>query len=160
MRRLLVVAAAFAAVLALAACGGGKSGASGSHDDPFSKAYAPLNTQVLNAGKAMAAVLGVTGEGADPALAKQFGLLAGQLGTIDVKLRKLKPPADLKPDLDDLTAGLADVRLTVERIGKAERKGNAAAVKAAAAPLAEQAKVVDDAQNKLAEATGTDKGKS
>jgi methionyl-tRNA synthetase len=137
--------------LALTGCGE-------SEKEKYVDDYKPLNERLLKVGESLGAGLGNASDRTNAQLAEQFKGFASDLEDVNKDIEALDPPAELEGDSKTLTERVDVVVKDAEAISKAAQKGDAKAAAAATMDLAEHSNRVNQAQNKLARATGAKVG--
>jgi hypothetical protein len=138
--------------IAIAACGGDDK------KDSFADAYNPLNADLLAFSQKLAKATEDASRKSDAELATEYDGLGGDLRAINERLKQLDPPDDLKDELDGMTRDLDSTAGDLEDIGAAAKRDDKSAAEAATRELLKDSAKVNQNQNKLAEATGSDKG--
>jgi len=145
-----------AIAIGIAGCGGGGD----DETDSFSDAYKPVNADLL----AFSTDLSRTAQGAsgksDAQLAREYDGLATDLEAINRRVENLDPPQDLKDELDAMTRDLDSTVGAIEDIAAAARRNDARAAREATRALLVASAKVNQNQNKLADATGAERGSS
>jgi hypothetical protein len=157
MRKLLIACGTVLAALALAACGGDDGP---SKSEEFAEDYKPLNAKLLATGKKLNSALQSANEKTNAQLATQFNTLSRDTGDIGEQIAELDPPEESKDDVEDLTESIATVSATLEKISDAAGANDPKAANTETKRLLTQSLVLNTAQNKVAAATGADKGSS
>jgi hypothetical protein len=153
MRGKLAVGAV-ALAMAVAGCGGGGD----DEKDSFSDAYKPLNADLLAFSTELSTAAQEASSKSDAQLASAYDGLAADLDAINDRLRKLDPPEDLKDELGGMTRDLDSTVGNLDDIATAARRHDERAARTATRELLIASARVNQNQNKLAEATGADKG--
>jgi hypothetical protein len=156
MRKLLIASGTVLIAVALAACGGGDSGASKS--DQFATDYKPLNAKLLATGQLLNTTIKEAPRTKNAELATDFTALARRLREVGDGLRRLDPPADARGDLDELTTKTDAVRVAFSEVAAAAAKNDRKAANAATAAMLRELALLNNAQNKVAADTGAARG--
>ena len=141
------------APLAAAGCG---------QDDKekFVEDYKPLNDRLLKIGDDLGEGLRSAGNKSNKRLAEQFAGFALRLQAVNKEIRDLDTPDDLKDERVELSARIADLVKSLQDISGAAGTNNVDAAATAMVDLGTTSEALNEAQNKLARATGAKIGKS
>ena len=150
-RWLTGVAALAASALVGAGCGE-------SEKDEFIDAYNPLNERLLKIGRSVGGAPLEAGTESNAKLAQRFNRYADDLDKVNRDLAALDTPADLKDESKALTRAIGVVIVDLENVATAAREADQRRAAAATLSLTDHSNAVNQAQNRLAKATGADVG--
>jgi hypothetical protein len=143
----LILPALLTAAL-LAGCGGG------SDDDSFKKDYKSVNDQLLRLGSSVGQALQNAPQTSDAMLAGEFSGFATQLDDVRRRVDALKPPSDLKPQVDALSTAVAALSKDLRDIGHAANVHDTTKAREATQALISDSRAARDARRALARKTG------
>jgi hypothetical protein len=149
--RLILLVSLTAALLA--GCGGG-SGDKGA----FKKDYTAVNDQLLRIGDTVGQALQNAPKTTDAMLAGEFSGFATQLDDVRRRVDALKPPADLRPQVDALSTAVAALSKDLRDIGHAANVHDTTKAREATQALIGDSRTARDARRALARKTGAKVG--
>jgi hypothetical protein len=139
------------AAIALAGCGK-------SEEEKYADDFKPVNDRLLKVGERIGTRLGDASKQTNARLARQFGGFASDLEKVNGEIAALDPPKDLRDESRTLTERIEVVVKDLEDISEAARSGDPKAAKRAALSFGRHSPPLNQAQNRLARATGADPG--
>lgn len=155
LRRTFIVVLSVALV-AVSGCGSDSS--SSSSKDDFNKEYKALNAEILAIGNELGTAIQTAKGKSDVVLAKTFESLTTRLDQVKTKLSDLKPPDDVKSDVEALDKALATVSTDLHKLTDAAKGHDPAGAKAAVQKLVTDSPPLRDARRALAQKTGATAG--
>ena len=139
------------AALALAGCGQ-------SQKEKYADDFKPLNDRLLLVGEQIGNGLGGAGDQTNAKLASQFAGFASDLEKVNDDIADLDPPKELRDESRALTQRTRTVVRDLRAISQAARAGDRKATTRATLAFGRNAQRLNQAQNRLARATGADAG--
>jgi outer membrane murein-binding lipoprotein Lpp len=124
----------------------------------FSKEFKPVSSQLVALGTSVGQSLQNASRSTDQALASEFLGFVRRLQAIKVRVDKLDPPSDLKPQVRALSAALSRLTVDLGGIAAAASAHNRQAARAAVAALVRDSPAAGDARRALARKTGAAAG--
>jgi outer membrane murein-binding lipoprotein Lpp len=153
MRSIRLIIPALLTVALLAGCGGGSD-----DEATFKKDFKAVNDQLLELGQTVGRALQSAPGTTDQQLAGEFSGFAGQLDDVKRDLDALKPPDDLKPQVETLSTAVAALSKDLNDIAHAATVHDTAKAREATKALLVDSKAARDARRALAEKTGAKVG--
>lgn len=138
-------------VIALAGCGQ-------SQEDEYADDFKPLNDRLLRVGERIDTGLGSAGDQTNAKLARQFAGFASDLENVNEDIADLDPPKELQDESNALTERTDVVVKDLKDISEGARSGDRMATTRATLAFGRHAQRLNQAQNRLAKATGADAG--
>lgn len=145
------VLAFLVAAIVLAGCGK-------SQEEKYADDFKPVNDRLLKLGERIGTRLGDASKQTNATLARQFSGFASDLEKVNGEIGALDPPKNLRDESRALRGRIEVVVGDLEDIAEAARSGDPKAARRAALSFGRHSPPLNQAQNRLAKATGADPG--